>query len=177
VSIFENSWVTRLDVAQNAGADNLAHTSQGTVRARHLLVAGGAMLGPLVPSLANKLMDIGTYVAATEPLGEERARALITNKEVIAVDQRSHDNHPLEHLPTGFEQVRVWVASGKAGERYLAVFNLDDKPLSLQATWQQLGLASGKHAARELWSGHRLQSSGRLPIRLPAHGCVLYSVE
>ena len=84
VSIFENSWVTRLDVAQNAGADNLAHTSQGTVRARHLLVAGGAMLGPLVPSLANKLMDIGTYVAATEPLGEERARALITNNAAAA---------------------------------------------------------------------------------------------
>src|SRR4029453_18208351 len=79
VSIFENSWVTRLDVAQNAGADNLAHTSQGTVRARHLLGAGGALRGALVPSLSNKLMDIGTYVAATEPLGEERARALITN--------------------------------------------------------------------------------------------------
>ena len=77
VTIFENSWVTRLDVAQTAGADNLAHTSQGTVRARHLLVAGGALLGRLVPSLANKLMDIGTYVAATETLGEERARALI----------------------------------------------------------------------------------------------------
>jgi hypothetical protein len=84
VSIFENSWVTRLDVAQGAGADNLAHTAQGTVRARHLLIAGGALLGRLVPALANKLMDIGTYVAATQPLGEERARALITNNAAAA---------------------------------------------------------------------------------------------
>lgn len=84
VSIFENSWVTRLDVAQNATADSLAHTALGTVRARHLLVAGGALLGRLVPSLARKLMDIGTYIAVTEPLGEERVRALISNNAAAA---------------------------------------------------------------------------------------------
>jgi gamma-glutamylputrescine oxidase len=84
VCIFENSPVTRLDVAQSAAADNFVHTAQGTVRAHHLLVAGGALLGKLVPSLARKLMDIGTYVAATQPLGEERARALITNTAAAA---------------------------------------------------------------------------------------------
>jgi len=82
--IFEDSWVTRLEVAQHPGADNLAHTAHGTVRARHLLIAGGALLGRLVPSLARKLIDIGTYVAATQPLGEERARALITNNAAAA---------------------------------------------------------------------------------------------
>ena len=82
--IFENSWVTRLDIAQHASADNFAHTVQGTLRARHLLVAGGALLGRLIPKLANKLMDIGTYIAATQPLGEERARSLITNDAAAA---------------------------------------------------------------------------------------------
>jgi gamma-glutamylputrescine oxidase len=84
VAIFENSWVTRLDVAQDATSDNFAHTANGTVRARHLLVAGGALLGRLVPSLARKLMDIGTYIAVTQPLGEERARSLITNNAAAA---------------------------------------------------------------------------------------------
>jgi gamma-glutamylputrescine oxidase len=84
VSIFENSCVTRLDIAQHAGADNLAHTSTGTVRARHLLVAGGALLGRLVPPLARKLMDVGTYIAATQPLGAERARQLIANNVAAA---------------------------------------------------------------------------------------------
>jgi len=84
VTIFENSWVTKLEVAQHAGADNLAHTAGGTLRARHLLIAGGALLGSLVPSLARKLMDIGTYIAATQPLGEERARSLITNDAAAA---------------------------------------------------------------------------------------------
>jgi gamma-glutamylputrescine oxidase len=83
-AIHENSWVTKLDVAQTATADNLVHTAQGTVRARHLVVAGGALLGRLVPALARKLISIGTYVAATRPLGEERARALITNNAAVA---------------------------------------------------------------------------------------------
>jgi gamma-glutamylputrescine oxidase len=47
-------------------------------------VAGGALLGRLIPKLANKLMDIGTYIAATQPLGEERARSLITNNAAAA---------------------------------------------------------------------------------------------
>lgn len=84
VALYENSWVTRLDVAQQAGADNFAHTAQGTVRARHLVIAGGALLGRLVPSLARKLMDIGTYIAVTQPLGEERARSLLTNNAAAA---------------------------------------------------------------------------------------------
>jgi gamma-glutamylputrescine oxidase len=84
VAIHEDSWVTRLDIAQNAGADNLVHTAGGSVRAPHLLVAGGALLGRLVPPLARKLMAIGTYIAATQPLGEERARSLIRNQAAVA---------------------------------------------------------------------------------------------
>jgi gamma-glutamylputrescine oxidase len=84
VVIHEDSWVTGLDVAQDANADNHVHTSQGTVRAKHLLVAGGALLGRLVPQLARKLMSIGTYIATTQPLGEERANSLIRNRAAVA---------------------------------------------------------------------------------------------
>lgn len=84
VRIFENSWVTRLDVAQTATAPHIAHTAQGTVRAKHLLVAGGALLGRLIPALQAKLIDIGTYIAVTQPLGEERVRSLIPDNVAIA---------------------------------------------------------------------------------------------
>jgi gamma-glutamylputrescine oxidase len=84
VRIFENSRVTRLDIAANAGADSLAQTESGTVRARHLLIAGNALLGRLVPALARKLMAVGTYIAATEVLGEDRVRALVTNNSAVA---------------------------------------------------------------------------------------------
>jgi gamma-glutamylputrescine oxidase len=84
VAIFEDSPATRIDVAQDASAGNVVHTAGGSVRAAHLVVAGGALLGRLVPALARKLIDIGTYVAATEPLGAERAHALIRNNAAAA---------------------------------------------------------------------------------------------
>jgi gamma-glutamylputrescine oxidase len=84
IRMFENSRVTRLDFAMSANADSLAHTESGSVRAHHVLIAGNALLGRLVPELARKLMAVGTYIAATEVLGEERARQLITNNAAVA---------------------------------------------------------------------------------------------
>jgi gamma-glutamylputrescine oxidase len=84
VSLFENAWVTRLDIAQTANAENIVHTAHGSVRAPHLLIAGGALLGNLVPQLARKLMTIGTYIVTTQPLGAERAASLVRNHAAVA---------------------------------------------------------------------------------------------
>jgi gamma-glutamylputrescine oxidase len=84
VRIFENSAVKTLAIATSANSESLVHTESGVVRARHLLLAGNALLGRLVPELASKLMAVGTYIAATEVLGPERARALITNNAAVA---------------------------------------------------------------------------------------------
>jgi hypothetical protein len=108
---------------------------------------------------------------------DDATHALITNREVIAMDQHGHDNHPVEQLPARFEHARIWLASGENGERYLAVFNLDDHPVSLSATWHELGLPSGTYVARELWSGRRMGASRRMRADLPAHGCVVYALR
>ena len=111
---------------------------------------------------------------------DEETRVLITNKEVIEVNQAARDNHPVENLPPGFEKVRVWVASGTGRQRsvrYLAVFNLDDKPAAVDAPWDKLGLDSGNLVARDLWDKRRLAASDRLKVMLPAHGCALYAVN
>ena len=108
---------------------------------------------------------------------DEATKALITNRDVIAVDQDSHGNHPVERLPQGFEQVRAWVASGRNGERYLALFNLGEKPFALDAAWGELGLDAGRYAARNLWSGRRSKASVALSLRLPAHGAALLEVR
>jgi gamma-glutamylputrescine oxidase len=83
-AIHEDSWVTKLDIAQGVSSDNVVHTAEGIVRARHLLIAGGALLGRLVPQLARKLIAIGTYIAATQPLGEARVTELIRNNAAVA---------------------------------------------------------------------------------------------
>lgn len=108
---------------------------------------------------------------------DDATRALITNKDVIAVNQHSRDNHPVTSLPKGFERARVWVASGKDGDRYLAVFNLDEKPVTLKAPWSELGMAPGQDDVRDLWTGRQIDAPAGLAVDLPAHGCVLYALR
>jgi len=78
--IFEGSRVLRIET----GAAPAAHTAAGTVRARHLVLAGNAYLGRLVPELAAKVMPVATYIIATEPLGEQRAADLIPCGHAVA---------------------------------------------------------------------------------------------
>lgn len=108
---------------------------------------------------------------------DDATRGLITNREVIAVDQAGRDSHPVTDLPAGFDNVRVWVATGNTGRRILAVFNLDDKPAVVEAAWGQLGLTPDRHAAHDLWWGNDLAASNGLKLVLPAHGSALYEVK
>ena len=60
------------------------HTAQGSVRCAHLVLCGNAYIGAVAPSLARRILGVGTYIIATEPLGEERARALLPSNAAIA---------------------------------------------------------------------------------------------
>jgi gamma-glutamylputrescine oxidase len=80
VRIHERSHVQRLT---HAGGKAQLHTDQGTLECAHVLLAGNAWLGPLVPGLQRKLMSIASYVIATEPLGAARAHELIRNNAAV----------------------------------------------------------------------------------------------
>ena len=110
---------------------------------------------------------------------DDYTRSLITNRDVIAIDQAAWESHPVTDLPSGFGKARVWVAqagSQQAPTRYVAFFNLDDQPATLTATWADLGV-SGRHVARELWSGVRLRRSASVTVNLLAHGSVVYRLQ
>lgn len=59
-------------------------TPRGRITARFVAVAGDAYLGDLIPELALRLFPINTYVVATAPLGDARARALIRDSVAVA---------------------------------------------------------------------------------------------
>lgn len=80
VRIFEQSRV--LDVG--SGRAPFARTARGTVNARFLIIAGNGYLGRTVPGLYGRVMPVGSYIIATEPLGEVRARSLIRDGEAVA---------------------------------------------------------------------------------------------
>jgi hypothetical protein len=111
---------------------------------------------------------------------DEFTKSLITNRAILGLDQSGRGAHPLENLPPEFKQVRVWETSqgrGKTQHEILALFNLGDGPLVLQAPWEQLGLAAGRHSARSLWDDAALADSERLSVTLPAHGSNVWRVD
>ncbi|WP_206995360.1 NAD(P)/FAD-dependent oxidoreductase [Trinickia mobilis] len=72
--IFEDSCVTAIG---NEDGKHVVETSQGRVRAQYVVLACNTYLGALAPQLTRKIMPVGTYVIATEPLGYARAQALM----------------------------------------------------------------------------------------------------
>lgn len=81
--LFEHSAATRIDY----GARLRVHSARGAVRAERLILACNAYLDGLQPQLAGKVLPAGSYIVATEPLGEERARQLIP-RDMALCDQR-----------------------------------------------------------------------------------------
>lgn len=59
-------------------------TPHGTIRAKWVVMAGNAYLWRTERRIGRKIMPVGTYIIATEPLGEDRARALIPGDEAVA---------------------------------------------------------------------------------------------
>jgi hypothetical protein len=106
-------------------------------------------------------------------------RSLITNRDVLEVDQRARSSHPITELPPGFEHMRVWVADEAWRGReapVVAVFNLDDGRRTVRASWRELGVTAGLRRARDLWSGRTAERTG-IDVMLPAHGCAIYRLE
>jgi len=80
VRIFERSPVLRY--TENSGV--AVYTSGGVLHCRHLVLCGNAYLGSLAPALSRRILGVGTYVMATEPLAPERAAALLPSDAAIA---------------------------------------------------------------------------------------------
>jgi gamma-glutamylputrescine oxidase len=58
-------------------------TPRGEVRTRNLVLCGNVYLKDTAPGIAPKIMAVGSHIVATEPLGAERARSLITNNAAV----------------------------------------------------------------------------------------------
>ena len=71
-------------IAIGEGPQVAVRPTAGAVTADFLVLAGNAYLGDLVPQIHGKVMPVGTYVAATTPLGENRARSLIKDNVAVA---------------------------------------------------------------------------------------------
>lgn len=83
VHVFEHSAVTELV----QGKRTAVRTAQATVRANYVVLAGNCTLpqfGPKVaPTIAPRIMPVGTYIVATEPLPERVVRSIIPSGAAV----------------------------------------------------------------------------------------------
>jgi alpha-galactosidase len=99
--------------------------------------------------------------------------SLLTNDEVLSVDQHSQDSRAVIQT----ESSAVWVSRPADGPGYyVAVFNLSDQPQSLQHDWKQLGVTAGQYKVRDLWERKDVGSAALLKANLPPHGSILYRI-
>src|SRR3979411_2315809 len=72
------------------------------------------------------------------PANDSWMTSLLTNYEVIAVDQHSTGNRPV----MATDKSVVWIAQDIAKKgKYVAVFNLEGSSQPVGDTWKDLGLA------------------------------------
>ena len=80
VRFFEKSEIKDVQSNQNGV---VVKTANGSVKAKNAILAGNAYLKGFSP-LTSRIMPVGTYIAATEPLSEEECRSLIPEASAIA---------------------------------------------------------------------------------------------
>jgi len=133
VRIFENTRALSFDPG---GVRKRIVTSSARLRAAHVVLAGGAHLGALMPRIAETLLPITTFVAVTAPLGE-RLNDAIRYRGAVS-DAHGPDRH-----------YRV-----VAGDRLMWAGGL--------STWNGNAHRWAKHAVREI--GRIYPQLGRVKI-------------
>lgn len=100
--------------------------------------------------------------------------ALLTNPEVIAVDQQSRG----ERQVISTERTVVWTSHpGHSDDYYLALFNIGDSASTIHYSWKALGLDGTTHKLRDLWERKDIGAANEINVTVPPHGCVLYRVS
>jgi hypothetical protein len=97
--------------------------------------------------------------------------SMLTNQEVMGVNQNSINNHELNYS----EDMSIWVADHPtSGAKYLALFNLNDlNPISIHLSWQELEI-EGNYVIRDLWDEtNTLESSDNLKMVINPHASKL----
>lgn len=114
---------------------------------------------------------------------DDFTRSLITNKEVLDIDQKAVESGPglmpMKDANTDAFPQRYWYArtGGPHPRRYLAVFNLEDHSSASDLPWMVFHLTDEPHAVYDVWNQASLPASRTLHVELPPHGCALFRLD
>ncbi len=79
---------TAVEGIDGKAGDLAVRTSRGTVRAREVVLGTNGHTGAATPWFRRRVVPVGSYIIATEPLGEARIRELFPSMRVVADTKR-----------------------------------------------------------------------------------------
>jgi len=164
VRIFEHSRVERILPANESGpgAPAAAFTDRGVVRCENLVLCCNAYIGNLQHHVRSRIMPVGTYIIATEPMSEARSMALLPTGCCI-----SDTNFVLDYFRLSADHRMLF--GGRVSYTTLPPPHLVERMRQrMLATFPELHDLAISHS----WGGYvdismnRLPDIGRLPGRI-----------
>jgi hypothetical protein len=108
------------------------------------------------------------------PSNDEWTLSLLTNPEVLAVNQASQHNHQSYSQ----DEILAWTADlPGSGDRYVAVFNLGETERAVQLAWDAVDVPAPSVKVRDLWAGQDQGEKQALQVALPPHASCLLRVS
>jgi hypothetical protein len=107
------------------------------------------------------------------PSNDTVTTALITNEEVLDVNQHSRGGHQVLERAG----LRAWVAeSAKPNERCLAIFNLSESAQDVHIDWKEIGITGSQILVHDLWRNKSLGQLTGIQTNLRPHASALYRI-
>ena len=136
---------------------------------------GEARQSRLTPTEQRTMLSLWAMVRSPLILGANLTKLdddtikLLTNKDLIELDQYSHG----QHQEARESYTAVWSSEGRNGVRYLAFFNLDDNSAAVKHDLAFYNLPQTAYTARDIVGGVDLGRLSGIDITLPAHGSLV----
>lgn len=116
-------------------------------------------------SMARSPLILGANLTLLEPSTTD----LLTNREVIAIDQTATGSRKVLHD----RDLVAWTADLPTGEHALALFNTGNQHLEVAQPLTAFSLPEGKWHIRDIWRHTTLADDASVHQQIPPHGCVL----
>jgi len=111
------------------------------------------------------------------PNMKPEVKAILTNKDVIAIDQDSLGKQGHRAYSDG--EVEVWTRDLAGGAKALAVINVGSDRLSTHPFHLNMAKAGlhGPATGKNLWTGKEVKLADGMPIELPSHDILLVRID
>jgi hypothetical protein len=121
------------------------------------------------------LLPSPLMVGANLPDNDDWTMAILTNPEVIAVNQDSLGK-AAQRMTNPNVPVETWKKELADGSFAVGFFNRTSQPLKINVLWRNLEFRS-RPKVRDLWLRKDLEREKSFPAELLPHGCILLKVK